>query len=58
MKTLRMRKRPRFKNVKPWHIIYLKKLMEDKKTRDLPVDKKLIMMKEEFPKLLLSRSTV
>jgi hypothetical protein len=49
IKTLKMRKRPRFRNVKPWHIMYLKNLMKNKNTRDLPVDKKLLMMKEEFP---------
>jgi len=36
----------------------MKKLMENKRTKDLPVDKKLLMMKEEFPQLSLSRSTV
>jgi len=49
MTHLRKRKRPRFKNIKPWHILYMKKLMKDKRTKDLPVDKKLLMMKEEFP---------
>ena len=44
-----MRKKPRFRNVKPWHIMYLKNIMKNKNTRDLPVDKKLLMMKEEFP---------
>ena len=43
------RKRPRFKSIKPLHINYMKTIMENVKTRDLSIDKKLLLMKLEFP---------
>ena len=46
---MRTGKRPRFKKIKPYHILFLKKIMENEKTRDFSIDKKLLLMKEEFP---------
>ena len=58
MTNLRKKKKPRFKDIKEEHIAHMKSLMEKRTTRDLSLDKKLLLMKRKFPQLPLSRSTL
>jgi len=58
MTHLRRKKKPKFQSIRQEHIIYMKKVMKNKLTKDLSIDKKLLLIKAEFPQLSISRSTV
>ena len=51
-------KRITFKSIKENHIQYVKKLMEDNKTKDYCLEVKLKLVKDQFPGLKISRSTL
>jgi hypothetical protein len=47
-----------FKKVQDEHIEFMNELMQGRKTKDLTVSRKLKRIKEKFPQLEISRSTV
>ena len=57
-RNLKKKKIHQFQRINREHIEFIQKAFRKEKTRHLSIEKKLRMVKDEFPELLISRSTL